>query len=72
MYLLLELLHNESSLLPIQRQLAAEDKLRRYQRTQTRLFQGKVEKLWLAYEKEELTGWQLLKQTSALTGPVHT
>ena len=32
-------------LLPIQCQLVAEEKLRRYQRTQTRLFQGKVTKL---------------------------
>ena len=66
------LLHNEARLLPIQCQLVAEEKLRRYQRTQTRLFQGKVTKLWSAYENNELAAWELLKQTSALTGPVHT
>jgi len=68
-YKLMSLLHAESSLVPLQHQLIKEQKLRRYQRRQTKLVQGKVFELWRRYRHDELTTSQLLKQMAYVTAP---
>ena len=64
MYLLVQLLHVEASLIPLTQQLIAEDKLRKYQRLQTKAIQGRLSKLWEQYRGGEVTTSHLLKAVS--------
>ena len=68
-YLLVQLLHVEASLIPLTQQLIAEDKLRKYQRHQTKALQGHLSKLWEQYRGGEVTTSHLLKAVSRIAAP---
>lgn len=61
MYLLINLLFKEASLLPIHGKMVSEGKLRRTLRQKTKKKQGKLFLLWEAYDDDKLTVSQLLK-----------
>ena len=69
MYLLVELLHVEASLIPLTKQLITEDKLRKYQRLQTKAIQGRLSKLWAQYRGGEVATSHLLKAVSWIAAP---
>ncbi|KAH3706467.1 uncharacterized protein LOC127858973 [Dreissena polymorpha] len=68
-YLLLTLLCEEASLLPTQVKMVSEGKLSRRQRRKNTSIQGKIFKLWEAYESGELSVNGLLRKCSGIYGP---
>ncbi|XP_071804818.1 uncharacterized protein [Asterias amurensis] len=68
-YKLIQLLHQESSLVTIQIRLVKESKLRRYQRQKYQRLQGRVFALWDQYESGRITTSSLLSACSHLNGP---
>ncbi|XP_063420079.1 uncharacterized protein LOC134705246 [Mytilus trossulus] len=71
-YELLELLHTETTKVPMQVKLISEGKLKRCQRKKVRAVQGKVFALWEQNTTHSITTAELLKQTMRLNGPVPT
>ncbi|CAG2237877.1 unnamed protein product [Mytilus edulis] len=71
-YELLELLHTETTKVPMQVKLISEGKLKRCQRKKVRAVQGKIFALWEQYTTHSITTAELLKQTMRLNGPVPT
>ena len=69
MFLIIQIIHMEATLIPLTQQLIAEDKLRKYQRLQTRAFQGRLSTLWTQYREGGVSTSQLLKSVSRITAP---
>ena len=69
-YLMVTLLYREAKLLPTQRKLVSEGKLRRRQRKTYKTAQGKVFGLWKRYTDNELSVGQLLKRCGGVYGPL--
>ena len=69
-YRLIDFLHQEAQLVPIQVSLVSEGKLTRRQRKSTTTTQGKLFKLWEAYNNNELSSSKLLKQCGRLYCPL--
>ena len=69
LYLLIQLLHSEAKLVPLQKLLVTEDKLRRQQRKETIRIQGALNSLWEKYDKGEIKTSLLLTKLSAICTP---
>ena len=69
LYLLIRLLHEESSYVTVQILLLSEGKLRRYQRRKYANINDKLMELWSQYERHEITTSRLLRSCSRLTLP---
>jgi len=69
LYVLVDLLHSESSYVKLQMRLVSEAKLRRYQRKVYANMQRRIFNLWDEYEADNLTTIQLLCQCAAVYGP---
>ncbi|XP_052062392.1 uncharacterized protein LOC127702292 [Mytilus californianus] len=69
-YELLELLHTETTKVPLQVKLIGDGKLKRCQRKKVRAVQGQIFSLWEKYTTQTITTAELLKQTMRLNGPV--
>jgi hypothetical protein len=68
-YLLIELMYNEASKIPLQLKMISEGKLRRRQRKQTKMVQCKILQLWDDYTNNKITASHLLKKCGSLYTP---
>ena len=66
LYRLLQILHAEGSLIALQMQLVSENKLKRFQRKQTREAQGQYFSLWRKYGDNQISTAQLLRSCSRI------
>ena len=66
LYLLIQLLHKESSLVSLQIRLVSERRLRRHQRTTYKNLQKRLFSLWHEYEAGQKNTKQLLEASSHL------
>jgi len=69
LYLLVALLHEEASMVPIQIRLVSENKLRRHQRLKYRNMQAKIFRYWDSYEDGSMSALHLLGACALLYGP---
>ena len=69
LYLLIQLLHKESSLVPLQIRLLSETRLRRHQRRTYNNLQKRLLSLWHEYEAGQKNTKQLLDACSHLLNP---
>lgn len=69
LYKLIDLLHTEASLVPVQVELVKERKLKRYQKTHFKNMQGRLFTLWEQYINKEIKTSQLLAACSHLAAP---
>jgi hypothetical protein len=70
MYVLINLLFEEASLVPIQVKLLSNNKLQRNQRKKYKTNQGKIILLWEQLNNKEIKAKHLLKKCSRLHSPV--
>ena len=68
-YLLISLLHDEASLLPVQVRLVSEHKLRRHQRKKYKRLQGNIFTYWHQYADGTRSAEQLLRACSRVYAP---
>lgn len=68
-YLMVNLLHNEATLVTTQIRLVSEGKLKRYQQKTYKRMQAKIFNLWEEYENGDRSAQQLLRAVSRLYGP---
>ena len=68
-YQLVEFLHQEATLVTLQAQLVAEDKLKRDQRSRFKKQQGKIFDLWDRYQAKELDVNNLFREISKVHRP---
>ena len=69
LYLLIQLLHKESSLVPLQIRLLSETRLRRHQRRTYNNLRKRLLSLWHEYEAGQKNTKQLLDARSHLLNP---
>ena len=69
LYMLVALLHDESSMIPVQVLLVSEGKLRRYQRKVFVDLQRRIFGYWEEYEGGDRSAIQLLRACARLYGP---
>ena len=69
LYLLIQLLHSEAKLVPLQKLMITEDKFRKQQRKETIKIQGALSSLWEKYNKGEIKTNMLLTKLSAICNP---
>ena len=69
MYMLINLLHQESLFVTLQARLLSENKLKRQQRHKYSKLQAKVSKYWEEFMEGDRTTKQLLRACSYLNGP---
>ena len=69
LYMLVALLHDESSMIPVQVRLVSEGKLRRHQRKVFVDLQRRIFGYWEEYEGGDRSAIQLLKACARLYGP---
>ena len=69
LYLLIRLLHEESSYVAVQILLLSEGRLKRYQRKRYAAINTKLMELWTQYENHEVTTSRLLRSCARLTLP---
>ena len=72
MYMLINLLHQESLFATLQARLSSENKLKRQQRRKFSNLQAKVFKYWEEFMEGDRTAKQLLRACSFLNGPSWT
>ena len=68
-YLMVELMYKEAAKIPLQLKMISEGKLRRRQRKQTKMVQGKILQLWDDYASNNITASHLLKKCGSLYAP---
>ena len=69
LYVLIQLLHKEASLVSLQIRLVSEKKLRRHQRTTYKKMQKRLFSLWKQYEEGQKNSKELLEACSHLVNP---
>ena len=69
MYLLINLLHQESNLVSLQVRLLSEKKLKRHQRRKFKNLQAKIFEYWSRFTAGEMNTRHLLRVCSHLNGP---
>ena len=69
MYLLINLLQQESNLVSLQVRLLSEKKLKRHQRRKLKNLQAKIFGYWTSFTAGEMNTWHLLRVCSHLNGP---
>ena len=68
-YLMVELMYKEAVKIPLQLKMISEGKLRRRQRKQTKMVQGKILQLWDDYASNKITASHLMKKCGSLYTP---
>ena len=69
-YMLVLMLHEEATSVPIQARLVSENKLKQHQKKTYRQTQQQLFKLWEEYEEGDKSALQLLTAASRLYGPI--
>ena len=69
-YLLVDLLHDESKYVQVQKTLVRNDLLSRIQRKEYQRINEQIAKIWDNFNNEDLTSYKLLVACSKIYGPV--
>jgi hypothetical protein len=70
LYQLAPLLHTEAEFVTLQVELVSEKRLRRYKRKATATCHARLDELWKAYERNEVSTSKLLRSCAHLNGPI--
>ena len=69
-YLLVELLHQESEYVAIQRRLIQNGELQRVERKEYRQINARIQGVWDEFTNSDITAKQLLRRCGRIYGPV--